>query len=112
MRLNDLVDNSQPESGSTLEAGLEGFENFFDLLWTHAWSRVRETNLPILSQSLDRDSEPAAGSAFHGADGILTEIPEHLLDLVSVGDGPSLADGKATLNRNARVFRGHAVIHE
>src|SRR3984957_3867446 len=78
VRLHNLIDNRQPEAGAALEVRLKGLKDFLDLLRAHARSRVGESDLPIFSQGFDRDGEHA--SAFHGADGILTEIPKYLLD--------------------------------
>src|ERR1700688_832511 len=110
MRLHNLVDDSQSEPGTALEVGLKGLEYFFNLLRTHARPGVRESNLPILSERLEGDCEPA--TTFHCADGILAEIPKHLLDLVAIGDCPGLTGGKVAFDGDPGFFRRHTMLHE
>src|ERR1035437_4969294 len=83
MRLHNLVNDSQPEPSASLEVRLEGLEDFFDLLRTHARTGVSESNLPGVPQRFESDGQRAAAN--HRADGILAEIPKHLLDLVKIG---------------------------
>ena len=59
----------------------------------------------------DREHPPDLGT-LHRAHGILTEIPEHLLDLVAISHRPSLSGGKPARDRDAGFFRRHAMIHE
>src|SRR6266567_9400578 len=80
MRLHNLVDDRQPKPGAAFEVGLEGLEDLLDLLRRHARSGVDERNLPVVAQRLDRSRQPS--TIFHGADRILTKIPEHLFELV------------------------------
>src|SRR6202158_2175502 len=110
MRLHNLVDDSQSEPGAALEVGLKGLEYFFNLLRTHACSGVRESNLPVLSERLEGDCEPA--TTFHGADGILAEIPKHLLDLVAIGDRPGLTGSEAAFYGDPGILRRHTMLHQ
>ena len=84
MRLHDLVDDGQPESGAAFKVRLEGLKNLFNLLRRHSGSGIGKADLPVIAQGFDRDGQRAA--VFHGADGVLAEIPEDLLDLVAVGE--------------------------
>ena len=110
MRLHDLVDDGQSEPGAAFEVRLEGLEDLFGLLRRHAGSGIGKTDLPVVAQGFDGHGQRAA--VLHGADRILTKIPEHLLDLVAVGEHPRLPHRKLPLDRDASLLRGHAVIHE
>src|SRR5579872_3499544 len=113
MSLYDLVDDGQPQPGATFELGLERLEDFFDLLRAHAGPGVGKADLPIVPERFDRDGEFAAAlDAFHGANGILTEIPKYLFELVPVGKGESVADGKPALDGDPGFLGRHAVVHE
>src|SRR5580765_9000722 len=96
MGLHDLVDDSQSKSGSAFEVRLKRLKDFFDLLRRHAGSGIDERNLPIVAQRFDRRSQRSP--VLHGADRILTQIPEHLLESVTIGDSPGLANGEAPLD--------------
>ena len=96
MRLHDLVDDRQPESGAAFEVRLERLKDFFDLLRRHAGSGIDKRDLPVVAQRFDRRGQRSA--VLHGAHRILTEIPEHLLELVAIGDSPGLAHGEAPLD--------------
>src|SRR3974390_2666731 len=77
VRLHDLVDDGEAESGATLKVGLKGLEDFFDLLRSHAGTGVGESDLPVFAERFKGHGECA--SAFHGTNGIFTNIPENLL---------------------------------
>src|ERR1700719_2196018 len=71
VRLHNLVDNRQSQTGAPLEVRLKGFKDFLDLLRAHARAGVGEADLPIFSQGFDRDGEHASALyALHGAYGI------------------------------------------
>ncbi len=95
MRLHDLVNDSQPQAGASFKVGLEGFEDFLDLLRRHAHAGVNERDLPVVAQGLDGRGQRAA--TFHRAYRILTKIPEDLLQLVPVGEHPCLSGTKRRL---------------
>src|SRR6266567_2679430 len=82
MGLHDLVHDGQAQTGAAVESGLEGFENLFRLLWSHAVPGVGEMNLPVFANRFERHGQGAAG--LHRALRVLAEVPEHLLDLVPV----------------------------
>src|ERR1700687_4140956 len=107
MRLHNLVDDRQAEPSAALEVGLKGLEYFFDLLRAHARPGVRESNLPVLSERLEGDCEPT--TTFHGADGILAEVPKDLLDLVAIGDRPGLTGSEATFDGDPSILRRHTM---
>ena len=113
MRLHDLVNQGQAEAGAALKIGLEGFEDFFDLLRAHAEAGIGESHLPIVSDGFNGDGECAAiRGAFHGANRVLTKIPEHLFKLVAVRHGQSLVRRKTTLDPDSSLLRRHAVFHQ
>src|ERR1700756_1800944 len=107
--LYDLVNDRQPQPGASFKVGLEGFEDFFDLLRRHAHSGVHERDLPVIAQGLDCGGQRA--SIFHGAYGILTKIPEDLLQLVAVGDHPGFGN-ETPLDRDPGFFGRHAMVHQ
>jgi hypothetical protein len=99
MRLHDLVNDGQSQPGAALEIRLKGLEDFLDLLRRHAGSGVGERDLPVVAQRIHFGRQRSA--IFHGAHGVLAEIPEHLLEFVAIGDHPGGAHGKPALNRDA-----------
>src|SRR5260370_21386128 len=74
MRLHDLVDHRQAETGAAFKARLEGVENLFRLLQRHSCASVRKTDLPVVSQSFDAHLQSAAIA--HGAHCVLGNVPE------------------------------------
>src|SRR5579871_4371941 len=102
MRLHDLIDNGQSKTGPTFEIRLKRLKDLLGLLRRHSGAGVCESNLPIISQHFDADGEAAA--VLHGADGILTKIPEHLLQLVPICQNPRLWYRERALNGDACVF--------
>jgi hypothetical protein len=84
VRLHDLIDNGQTEAGTAFKLGLEGLENF----------RWFEDLPEPVSAKLICQSSPAASRETlrvlpqHGADSVLTEIPETCLIFVAVGQRP------------------------
>src|SRR5215472_17158932 len=50
MRLYDLINNGEPESGAALKIRLERFENFLDLLRRHSGPGIGKGDLPVFSE--------------------------------------------------------------
>src|SRR5229473_1215538 len=107
MGLHDLIDHGQSEAGTAFKVRLEGFEYLLRLLRRHARSGVRKAHLPVVSQAFDNHLESAA--VLHGPDRVLGKVPKDLFDLVPVGEHPRLRRGKPALNRDAGIFRSHAM---
>src|SRR6266481_722605 len=110
VRLHDLVHNRQTQTGSTIKSGLEGLENFLRLLRAHAVSGVGKINLPVVSARLERDGERA--TVFHRTHGVLTEIPENLLELVAVGERQGCAHLEVALDMDAGLFGHHPILEQ
>src|SRR5271165_1739515 len=87
VRLHNLVHDGQTESGATFKVGLEGLEDLLRLLRIDAGAGIGEAHLPIRTALHEADGERAA-VFLHGANRILAKIPEHLLELVAVGQSP------------------------
>src|SRR5579872_3250027 len=110
VRLNDLVNNGQPEPCASLKLGLKGLKNLFDELRTHPRPRVFKVDLPVLAVGLRTDREGAPIP--HGANCVFGKIPEDLLHLVAVGQGPCFFYGIVTTNEDARVLRREPVFQQ
>src|SRR5215469_15927798 len=108
--LCDLIHDGTPEAGSTFKARLEGLEDFLGLLRAHAVSGIGKTDLPIVANHLNGNRERAA--IFHSLLCVLAEIPEHLLDLVAVGQSQRFAYLEIPLDVNARPVFDKAVLEQ
>src|SRR5437588_2543175 len=112
VRLHDLVDDRQSQPGASFKVRLEGFKNLLRLLRTHAGPGVREAHLPVVPQRFERDGQSASALHFHCPDCVFTKVPEHLLDLVAIGNGPGWADGKPAFKGDSGLLRRHAMFYE
>src|ERR1700682_1077120 len=110
VRLYDLIDNCQPQSGSTFEIRLERFENLFYLLRSHARSGIGKTDLPVVTMAFDGNSDDSP--AVHSTNRVFAKIPEHLFDLVAIGNDHCVGDSKPAFDPDSGFFRRHAVIHK
>src|SRR5947207_2665544 len=108
--LHDLINNGQTEAGTTFKLGLEGLEDLLDGLRIHARAGISKIDLPVISCRFKRDTK---GSAIaHGADSVLTEIPENLFDLVAVGQRPGFSHRIMSFDANACLFRPQAIFEK
>src|SRR6266478_1522552 len=103
MRLDNLIHDGQTQPGAAFKLGLEGFKNLLHQLPAHAWSGVGEVDLPVVSDLLQRNCEDSPRS--HGADCVLAKVPEHLFDLVAIGQGKRVGKAVAPFDPDARVLR-------
>src|ERR1700687_2661212 len=113
MRLDNLVHDGQAEAGSAFKVRLEGLEDFFRLLRIDARTGVGKAHLPV---------EAALGEG-HGkrstffrhlycAHRVFAEVPEHLFELVAIGQHPGFGLREAALELDARVLGGKAVLEQ
>ena len=103
VRLHDLIHDGQTQPGAAFELRLEGLKDFLHQLPAHAGTGVGKVDLPVLADLLHRNPEHSPGT--HGTDSVLAKIPEHLLDLVAIGNGESLLDVIVPLDANPGVLR-------
>src|SRR5580704_1438534 len=108
--LNNLVDDGQTQAGTSLELRLEGLENFFDQLRAHARSGIGEIDLPVFSAGFKRDRQRAPGG--HGAHRVFAEVPEDLLEPVTVRRGPGLFYAIFSFYSDAGILRGQTMIQQ
>src|SRR5438309_2692551 len=87
MRLNNLIDDREPEAGAPFKVRLERLEDFFRLLWIDAFTCIGETDFPVSTAFGERYGQLST-FFFHRPYRILAKIPEHLLKLVAVGQHP------------------------
>ncbi len=68
----------------------------------------------LTCQSSPEDSTETVRVPFvaHGADRILAEIPEDLLDFVAVGERPGFGQLKLSLDQDRAVLRGQAMFQQ
>src|SRR5208337_249512 len=57
MRLDDLVHDSQPQSGAAFEVRLEGLEDLFRLLRLDAGTGIGKTHLPVRAALSESDGD-------------------------------------------------------
>src|SRR5208282_3163264 len=113
MRLHDLVHDGEAQSGSVLKARLEGLEDFFRLLRTDAGTGIGKAHLPVrtaLGEGYGQGSTLVR--RLDGAHGVFAEVPEHLLELVAIGQHPGFGLRQVALELDARVFGGEAVFEQ
>ena len=82
MGLHDLIDDGQSKARATFKVRLKRLEDFFRQLRTDSRPGIGKADLPVLSDSSDRNGKRAPG--FHGANRVFTEVPEHLFQFVAV----------------------------
>src|SRR5258708_323798 len=107
MRLYDLVDDRQSETGAPFKVRLEGFEYLLRLLRSHSGSCIRKAHLPVVSQTLDGHLKSTAG--LHGSHRALRKVPKDLFDFVSVGENPRFRSHEPALYGDAGIAHGHAM---
>src|SRR6185437_10556013 len=110
MRLYDLIYDGQAQSGAAFELRLEGLEDFLHQLPAHAWTGIGEVDLPVLTRLFQRDAEHSTGA--HGADCVLTKIPEHLFDLVAVRHGEGFFEVVTSFNADTPVLCHQPVLQQ
>src|SRR4029077_1028259 len=113
MRLDNLVDDSQSEAGSAFKVRLEGFEDFFRLLRVDAGAGIGKGHLPVraaLGQGHGQRS--AFVSRLDCAHGVFAEVPEHLFELVAVGQHPGFGFLEAALELDTGILGGEAVFEQ
>src|SRR6202047_4639793 len=115
MRLDDLVHDGQTEAGSALEVRLEGLEDLFRLLWIYARTGVGKAHLPVqaaLGQGHGQSSTfgrcLCLCLCLYCAHRVFAEVPEHLFELVAIGQHPGFGLREAALKLDARVLGGEA----
>src|ERR1700732_1148557 len=119
MRLDDLVHDGQTEAGSALEVRLEGLEDLFRLLWIYARTGVGKAHLPVqaaLGQGHGQSSTfgrcLCLCLCLYCAHRVFAEVPEHLFELVAIGQHPGFGLREAALELDARVLGGEAVFEQ
>src|SRR6267378_3762741 len=115
MRLDDLVHDGQAEAGSALKVRLEGFEDFFRLLRVDARTGVGKAHLPVqaaLGEGHGQRSTFGRRLCPYCPHRVFAEVPEHLFELVAIGQHPGFGLRKATLELDARVLGGEAVFKQ
>src|ERR1700720_346335 len=115
MRLDDLVHDGQAKPGSTLKVRLEGFEDFFRLLRVYAGTGVGEAHLPVqaaFGQGHGQRSASGRRLCLYCAHSVFAEVPEHLFELVAIGQHPGFGLREAALKLDARVLGGEAVFKQ
>src|ERR1700690_297152 len=113
MRLHDLVDDGEAESGSALENRLERVKDFFRLLPIDTCAGVGEAHFPVAA-ALGQSHGQAAifVRLFYGADGVFAEVPKHLFEPVAVGQYPGFGFREVALQLDARILGGEAVLEQ
>ena len=113
MRLDDLVHDGQAQAGSPFKVGLEGLEDFFRLLRVEAGTGVGEAHLPVRAALGQGHGERATFTRrLDCAQGVFTEVPEHLFELVAIGQDPGFGFRKVALELDAGVLGGEAVFEQ
>src|SRR6202795_3787770 len=115
MRLDDLVHDGQAEAGSALEVRLEGLEDLFRLLWIYARTGVGKAHLPVqaaLGEGHGQSSTFGRRLCLYCAHRVFAEVPEHLFELVAIGQHPGFGLRKAALELDARVLGREAVFEQ
>src|ERR1035441_4222600 len=113
MGLDDLVHDGEAESGSVRKAGLEGLEDFLRLLRIDAGAGIGEAHFPVgaaLGQGYGE--RPTLFRRLDCAHGVFREVPEHLFELVAIGQDPGLGLCKVALEFDARALGGEAVFEQ
>src|SRR6266702_5001974 len=124
MGLHDLINDREAESGTAFEGRLERFEYLFKLLRRHAGAGIAHGDDPLGTVTDEGNGETtdgpfSRGSAFHGADGVVAEIPKHLPESITLSDGEGFGRAEAALDDDAlrtiaeqreRVFQQNAKI--
>src|SRR5712692_3857238 len=111
IRLDNLVHDGQAEAGSALKVRLEGLEDFFRLLRVDARTGVGKTHLPVQAALGQRHGQ-ASAFFLHRAHRVFAEVPEHLFELVAVGQHPGFGLWKAAFEFDARVLGSEAVFEQ
>src|ERR1700687_6008255 len=115
MRLDDLVHDGQAKPGSTLKVRLDGCEDLFRLLRVYARTGVGEAHLPVqaaLGQGHGQRSAFGRRLCLYCAHSVFAEVPEHLFELVAIGQHPGFGLREAALKLDARVLGGKAVFKQ
>src|SRR5947209_13360460 len=107
MCLYDLVDDGEAQASASFKLRLERLKDLFGLLWCHARPGIRKVDLPVVAGCLYRHGQRA--SLRHGAHGVLTKIPEHLFDLVAIGQNVGFIGGELSVYANSPLFLPEAV---
>src|SRR5216684_3065947 len=111
MRLDDLVHDSEAEAGSAFKVRLEGLEDFFGLLRVDAGTGVGKAHLPVRA-ALGQGHGQASAFFLHRTHRVFAEVPEHLFELVAVGQHPGFGLWKAAFEFDARVLGSEAVFEQ
>src|ERR1700686_134832 len=113
MRLDNLVHDGQAEAGSTFKVRLERLEDFFRLLRVDAGTGIGKGHLPVraaLGQGHGQRSTFVR--RLDCAHRIFAEVPEHLFELIAIGQDPGFGFREAALELDARIFSGEAVFEQ
>src|SRR5229473_6769836 len=113
MRLDDLVHDGQAEAGSAFKVRLEGLEDFFRLLRVYARTGIGKAHLPV--QAALGEGHGQRSTFFrrlYCAHRVFAEVPEHLFELVAIGQHPGFGLRKAALELDARVLGAEAVFKQ
>src|ERR1039458_2680957 len=113
MGLDDLVHDGEAESGSVRKAGLEGLEDLIGLLRIDAGAGIGEAHFPVgtaLGQGYGE--RPTLFRRLDCAHGVFREVPEHLFELVAIGQNPGLGLYKVAFEFDARALGGEAVFEQ
>src|SRR6266478_3574345 len=117
MRLDDLVHDGQAEAGSTFKVRLEGLEYFFRLLRVDARTGVGKAHLPVQAALGESHGQRFTFGrrlclCLYCAHGVFAEVPEHLFELVAIGQHPGFGLREAALELDAHVLGGEAVFEQ
>ncbi len=96
MRLHDLIHNREPQARAAHKIGLQGLKYFCALSRIQAHSRVAEADAHPEGRGFQGDGQNSTGG--HGAERVVGQIPEHLLDAVAIDANADLGSREGSLD--------------